>query len=192
MCISWRAPFPVPLGTVEQRLHIKGRADEFMAQTTLVALISNLCPMVRLLKIFAYYFNSFPFFFRGSSQAKSEETKRFQRRIKIRTLNFNAKNTFCSSRKSWMNVFLAMYFAIIEFAFSKIDCQYPILYNTFVRQKKFCCFPIINDTVSARYTYVLRTITFQTMKEWSLGLNPLLVALFALQIIGVFSAFDCR
>merc|ERR1712241_940982 len=31
-----------------------------------------------------------------------------------------------------------------------------------------------------------------TMKEWSLGLNPLLVALFALQIIGVFSAFDCR
>ena len=55
-----------------------------------------------------------------------------------------------------MNVFLAMYFAIIEFAFSKIDCQYPILYNTFVRQKKFCCFPIINDTVSAihiRTTY---------------------------------------
>ena len=92
-------------------------------------------PHGKTFKKFSHIFSTLFRFFRGSSQAKSEETKT-KRRIKIRTLNSNAKNTFCSSRKSWMNVFLAMYFAIIEFAFSKIDCQYPILYNTFVRQKK--------------------------------------------------------
>ena len=53
--------------------------------------------------------------------------------------NTFAKNTFIHEFDNEQNVFLAMYFAIIDvpLPFSKIDCQYPIQYKEKGVAKKF-------------------------------------------------------